>query len=60
MMGAGEFLFGLNATAPDPLVPETDFVVRDGYVDVPTGPGLGVVIDDAALKKYTLAQEVVS
>jgi muconate cycloisomerase len=60
MMGAGEFLFGLNATAPDPLVPETDFVVRDGHVDVPTGPGLGVVIDDAALKKHTLAQEVVS
>jgi muconate cycloisomerase len=59
MMGAGEFLFGLNATAPDPLVPETDFVVRDGHVDVPTGPGLGVVIDDVALKKYTLARDVV-
>ncbi|ARP81745.1 hypothetical protein CAL12_13595 [Bordetella genomosp. 8] len=59
MMGAGEFLFGLNATAPDPLVPETDFVVRDGHVDVPTGPGLGVVIDEAALQKHTLAREVV-
>jgi muconate cycloisomerase len=60
MMGAGEFLFGLNTTAPDPLVPETSFVARDGFVDVPTGPGLGVVIDEAALKKYTLAQDVVS
>jgi galactonate dehydratase len=26
------------------------FVVRDGYVDVPTGPGLGIQIDEDALK----------
>ena len=25
------------------------FVVRDGYVDIPTGPGLGVELDDAAV-----------
>jgi L-alanine-DL-glutamate epimerase-like enolase superfamily enzyme len=59
MMGAGEFLFGLNTIAPDPLVPETDFVVRDGYVDVPTGHGLGVTINEAALKKHTLQSHVV-
>ncbi len=25
------------------------FVVRDGYVDLPTGPGLGIEVDEAAL-----------
>ncbi len=59
MMGAGEFVFGLNTIGPDPLVPETDFVVRDGHVDVPTGPGLGVTIDEAALKRHTLRQETI-
>jgi muconate cycloisomerase len=59
MMGAGEFVLGLNTIGPDPLVPETDFVVRDGHVDVPTGPGLGVTIDELALKRHTLRQETV-
>lgn len=57
MMGAAEFLFGLNTVGKDPLVPETDFVVRDGHVDVPRGPGLGINIDEAALKKNTLLYE---
>jgi muconate cycloisomerase len=60
MMGAAEFVFGLNATAKDPLCPESDFRVRDGHVDVPNGPGLGVTIDEAALKKNTLLNEVVA
>ncbi len=60
MMGAGEFLFGLNATAPDPLVTETDFVIRDGHVDVPRRPGLGITIDEKALARYTLRQETVA
>jgi muconate cycloisomerase len=59
MMGAGEFVFGLNTIGPDPLVPQTDFVVRDGHVDVPTGPGLGITIDDAALERHTLRYECV-
>jgi muconate cycloisomerase len=57
MMGAAEFVFGLNATAKDPLCPESDFVVREGHVDVPRGPGLGITIDEAALKKNTLLYE---
>lgn len=57
MMGAAEFVMGLNATAKDPLCPESDFVLRDGHVDVPRGPGLGVAIDEAALKKCTLLYE---
>ncbi|MGH8617508.1 MAG: mandelate racemase/muconate lactonizing enzyme family protein [Burkholderiales bacterium] len=60
MMGAGEFVFGLNTIGPDPLVPETDFVIRDGHVNVPTGPGLGVTVDEAALKKNTLRHEVIT
>ena len=57
MMGAAEFVFGLNATARDPICPESDFVVRDGHVDVPRGPGLGINVDEAALKKNTLLYE---
>jgi len=60
MMGAAEFVLGLNATAKDPLCPESDFRIRDGHVDVPRGPGLGITIDGAALKKNTLLQERVS
>ena len=60
MMGAGEFVFGLNTIGPDPLVPETDFVVKEGHVDVPRGPGLGVHVDEAALKKHTLRHEVIA
>jgi L-alanine-DL-glutamate epimerase-like enolase superfamily enzyme len=57
MFGAAEFVFGLNTTAKDPLSPESDFVVREGYVEVPHGPGLGITIDEAALKKNTLLHE---
>jgi L-alanine-DL-glutamate epimerase-like enolase superfamily enzyme len=60
MMGAAEFVFGLNATAKDPLCPESDFTVREGHVDVPRGPGLGVTIDEAALRKNTLLSERVA
>jgi L-alanine-DL-glutamate epimerase-like enolase superfamily enzyme len=60
MMGAAEFVFGLNTTARDPICPESDFAVRDGHVVVPHGPGLGITIDEAALKKNTLLYERVS
>lgn len=60
MMGAAEFVMGLNTIGPDPIVPVTDFVVKDGHVNVPTGPGLGITVDEAALKKHTLLHEVVS
>jgi muconate cycloisomerase len=57
MMGAAEFVFGVNARAPDPICAESDFVMRDGHVEVPRGPGLGITIDEAALKKHTLLYE---
>ena len=59
MMGAAEFVMGLNTIGPDPIVPVTDFVVTDGHVNVPTGPGLGITVDEVALKKHTLLHEVV-
>jgi len=57
MMGAAEFVFGLNTNAKDPLCPESDFKVDNGYVNVPTGPGLGITIDEKLLKANTLLQE---
>ena len=30
------------------------FPVRDGHVQVPTGPGLGIAVDEERLKKYTV------
>jgi muconate cycloisomerase len=57
VMPAGEFIFGLGVQGDDPLVPETDFRVRDGMVDVPLGPGLGVTLDESALERLTLLKE---
>jgi L-alanine-DL-glutamate epimerase-like enolase superfamily enzyme len=59
MMGAAEFVMGLNAASKDPICKESDFVLRDGHVDVPRGPGLGIELDEAALKKHTLLHEIV-
>jgi L-alanine-DL-glutamate epimerase-like enolase superfamily enzyme len=57
MMPAGEFLFGVGAIGPDPLVPETDFVVKDGHVTLPDRPGLGIEINERALAQHTLRRE---
>jgi muconate cycloisomerase len=59
MMGAAEFVFGLNTNAKDPLCPESDFKVENGFVNVPKGPGLGITIDEKLLKANTLLQEKV-
>ena len=58
MMPAGEFIFGLGVIGPDPLVPESDFKVRDGHVVPPAGPGFGITIDEDALERCTLKREV--
>jgi galactonate dehydratase len=49
----------LDACIPNFLIQEhvttgegylkTPFVVKDGYIDLPTGPGLGIELDEAAL-----------
>ena len=59
VMPAGEFIFGLGVIGPDPLAPETDFVVKDGHVVPPSGPGLGIKVDEAALDSLTLLKETV-
>ena len=55
VMPAGEFIFGLGVIGPDPLVPETDFMVKDGHVTPPSGPGLGIAVDERALDALTPA-----
>ena len=60
VMPAGEFIFGLGVIGPDPIVPETDFVVRDGHVAPPSGPGLGIRVNESELEACTLLKETVS
>lgn len=60
MMPAAEFIFGLGVGGADPLVAPSDFAVRNGEVDVPTGDGLGITLDEAAIKRSTLLAEVVT
>jgi L-alanine-DL-glutamate epimerase-like enolase superfamily enzyme len=60
VMPAGEFIFGLGVMGPDPLVAESDFVVKDGHVAPPSGPGLGITIDENALDELTLLKESVA
>ena len=43
----------------DPPVPEPSLLIESGQVSVPDRPGLGVTIDEGALKKLTLRTEVV-
>ena len=50
---------GLGIIGPDPLVPETDFLVKDGHVRPPSGSGLGVTVDERALETHTLLKEIV-
>ena len=58
--GAAEFAFGLNTVGHDPLSAETAFTIRDGAVAVPTGPGLGLILDEDALRRLTLKTVTVS
>lgn len=59
VMPAAEFIFGLGALGPDPLVPDTDFVIKDGHVTPPSRPGLGIAVDEKAVERHTLKREVV-
>ena len=52
--GAAEFVFGAGVMGPDPLVAEGGFTIVDGAVSVPTAPGLGLTLDEDALKRMTL------
>lgn len=54
-----EFLMGLPSVAEDPIVKNRPIDVEAGYCNVPQMPGLGCEIDEAAVKKYSLAQATV-
>ena len=43
-----------HAIVAQPLVP------TDGWLDVPTGPGLGIEIDDGALERFAVERFSVS
>jgi L-alanine-DL-glutamate epimerase-like enolase superfamily enzyme len=58
VMPAAEFIFGLGILEPDPIVPETDFIIKDGHVTPPSGPGLGITVDDKALEACALRKDV--
>jgi L-alanine-DL-glutamate epimerase-like enolase superfamily enzyme len=53
---AGEFVMGI--TEEDPICNQP-FVIKDGYCNVPEGPGLGVEIDEQAVEKYALGKYLV-
>ena len=59
-MGAAEFVFGLGVFGPDPLVPEPTLVIKDGHVTLSDRPGLGVTVDEKALKALTLQHKVIA
>lgn len=60
VMPGAEFIFGLGVAGPDPLVGETDFVISDGHARAPKCPGLGVTIDEDAVKARALLNETVT
>jgi L-alanine-DL-glutamate epimerase-like enolase superfamily enzyme len=60
VMPAGEFIFGLGVIGDDPIAEPGAFVIKDGYVTPPSGPGLGITINEDALEAYTLLKEVVA
>ena len=57
--GAAEFVFALGPAGNDPLVSEGAMTIRDGAVEIPQSPGLGIAIDEAALERHTLKKIVV-
>lgn len=58
--GAAEFAFGVGPKGPDPLVTEGAMSIKDGAVQVPTGPGLGLTLDQQALDRMTLKRSTVT
>ena len=60
VMPGAEFIFGLGVIEMDPLVADTDFVIRDGAVAPPERPGLGIEIDESAVSRLTLQTSTVA
>ncbi len=49
-----EFTMGLPQVAEDPIVPDPVMEIVDGNCTVPTGPGLGGVVDEVAVEKHAI------
>ena len=49
-----EFVAEEETTLRD-YVTKQKIVARDGYLDIPTEPGLGVELDEEAIAKYRVA-----
>ena len=55
-----EALFQEYCVAETPLnmaLTRQSFPLKDGYVEVPTGPGLGVDLDPEVLERYAVGQK---
>ena len=59
VMPGAEFIFGLGIAGADPLAVDSGFEIHDGHVQVPTRPGLGIEIDEAAVEARTIISETV-
>lgn len=55
-----EFLMGLPSACEDPIVKNRPVDAKGGFCNVPQLPGLGCEVDEAAVKKHSLAHAVVS
>ncbi len=58
--GAAEFVFGAGVLGDDPLVADGAMKIVNGAVDTPTKPGLGLTLNEDALKRMTLAEYSIS
>jgi hypothetical protein len=47
----------VNFEAMGRKVAKNTFVVKDGYIDLPTTPGLGIELDEAALLRHKATGE---
>ena len=54
-----EFIMGLPAVDSDEIVANRPIDVRDGYCNIPQGAGLGIEIDDAAVKRHAMSRDLV-
>jgi muconate cycloisomerase len=57
--GAAEFAFGVGVLGDDPLIADGAMRIEQGCVAPPSGPGLGLTIDDGALERMSLHRESV-
>lgn len=54
-----EFIMGLPAVDGDEIVANRPVDVRDGYCNIPQGAGLGMEIDEAAVKRHAMSRDLV-